>query len=657
MSLKKVVVAVLIVSIVGIGWMMANWPIPVEENSVVRFHAAPTSCSGDKCQENVIPGLVAGYKSFYFNGKPFRILGGSFHYFRTHPKQWRDRLEKMKAAGLNTVTTYVAWNLHEQVRGKYEFRGLFNLPDFIRLVQKMGLHLIVRPGPYICAEWEFGGLPSWLLHDPNMTVRTSKYRPYLDHVTRFFDQLLPLLAKFTYKNGGPIMAFQIENEFGSYGHDVEYMQFLRGLYERFGIDELLFTSDGKDHLYEGGLPGILTSVNFKNEPTAALDALEKFQPDKPLLVTEFWPGWFDHWGEDHHEMPEDEFTAKVDVILSRNASINFYMFVGGTNFGFWNGANAGDQTNLATVTSYDYDALIAEDGDVHPTKYKAFRKLLEKHHLVMNGSSPKVPQNSPKIAFAEVSITKLLRMEDFIRLLPKKPTASVDPMFMEFLSINDGSGQGYGWILYRSLFSSGNSLRLRGKLQDRALLFINGKLLKIIHSKSNVAVEQTIVLHAPLKQINTLDILVENMGRVNYMTLDDQRCGFQGSVQLDGKPLTPWQQISLDFSDEFVSKVQQTSLWQSYNSAETSPCLFRGFLNTDSVEDTFLDMQSWTKGIVLVNGFNLGRYWNVGPQQTLYVPKPFLKIGKNEIIVFELEKPSDRLVFVSRPILDKTQAR
>lgn len=655
MSLKKVVVAVLIVSIVGIGWMMANWPIPVEENSVVHFHAARTSCSGDKCQENVIPGLVAGYKSFYFNGKPFRILGGSFHYFRTHPKQWRDRLEKMKVAGLNTVTTYVAWNLHEQVRGRYEFRGLFNLAEFIRLVQKIGLHLIVRPGPYICAEWEFGGLPSWLLHDPNMTVRTSKYRPYLDHVTRFFDQLLPLLAKFTYKNGGPIVAFQIENEFGSYGHDVEYMQFLRGLYDRYGIDELLFTSDGKNHLYEGSLPGILTSVNFNKETTAALDALEKFQPDKPLLVTEFWPGWFDHWGEDHHEMPEDEFTAKVDVILSRNASINFYMFVGGTNFGFWNGANAGDQTNLATVTSYDYDALISEDGDVHPTKYKAFQKLLEKHHLV-KGSSLKVPQNSPKIAFAEVAITKFLQMEDFIRLLPNKST-SVDPVFMEFLSINDGSGQGYGWILYRTMFSSGNSLRLRGKLQDRALLFVNGKLVKVIHSKSNVAVEQTIVLIAPLKQSNTLDILVENMGRVNYKTLDDQHCGFQGNVELDGKPLSPWKQISLDFSDKFVSQVQQTTLWQSYDSAETSLCLYRGFLDTDSVEDTFLDMQSWTKGIVLVNGFNLGRYWNVGPQQTLYIPKPFLRIGKNEIIVFELEKPSDKLVFVSRPILNKAQAR
>lgn len=651
MTLKKAVVAVLLVTVVVIGWKMANRT--VMENSDVHFHQS--SCSGDKCPDSANRGLVAGYKSFYFNGKPFRILGGSFHYFRTHPQQWRNRLEKMKAAGLNTVTTYVPWNLHEQVRGKYEFRGLFNLPEFIMLVQTVGLHLIVRPGPYICAEWEFGGFPSWLLHDPNMSVRTSKYKPYLDHVMRFFDQLLHLLAKYTYKNGGPIVAFQIENEFGSYGHDVEYLQFLRGLYERYGIDELLFTSDGKDKLYKGSLPGFLTSVNFNRQTAAALDALEKFQPDKPLLVTEFWPGWFDHWGETHHDMSEEDFTAKVDAILSRNASINFYMFVGGTNFGFWNGANPSDRANLATITSYDYDAPISEDGDIHPTKYEAFRKLLMKHHLVEWEHLPKVPQSSPKIAFPDVAITEILRMEDFIRLVPNRVTASVDPVFMEFLSINNDGGQGYGWILYRTLFFSGKSLQLRGKLQDRALLFVNGKLLTVVHDKSSAVWKQTIVLDAQLQKSNTLDILVENMGRVNFKALNGQRCGFQGNVELDGQPLTPWQVISLDFSDEFVSQVQQTKLWQPYSS-QPSPCLYRGFLNADSVEDTFLDMQNWTKGIVLVNGFNMGRYWNIGPQQTLYIPKPFLRIGRNEIIVFELERPSDKLAFVAQPILNKPRA-
>lgn len=631
----------------------------VMENSVktnsVNIRAVQSNCSGEKCSKNVIRGLVASNRNFYFNGMPFRILGGSFHYFRTHPQQWKNRLEKMKAAGLNTVTTYIPWNLHEQVRGKYEFRGLFNLPNFIKLVQKVGLLLIVRPGPYICAEWEFGGLPSWLLHDPNMKVRTSKYKPYMHQVMRFFDQLLPLLAKFTYKsNSGPIIAFQIENEFGSYGHDNEYMQFLRGLYDRYGLDELLFTSDGKDHLHEGSIPGILASVNFNKGHEAALNALEEFQPDKPLLVAEFWPGWFDHWGERHHKMPVDEFTTKVDAILSRNASINFYMFVGGTNFGFWNGANAGELTNLATVTSYDYDAMISENGDIHPTKYEAFRKLLEKHHLV-EGSLPRVPNNSPKVAFGEVPITEVLQLKDLVRLLPKKLNTLMEPVFMEQLSINDDGGQGYGWILYRTWFSSGRSLHLIGKIQDRALILVNGKQVAVIHSKSEAILERTIDLTTPLQNNNTLEVLVENMGRVNYMTLDDQRCGFLGSVKLDGEPLSPWQLISLDFSDEFVSQVQQMTSWRPFYSGP-SPCLCRGFLNTNSVEDTFLDMQNWKKGVVLVNGFNVGRYWNIGPQQTLYIPKPVLKNGQNEIIVFELEKPDDKLAFVAKPILNKTKA-
>lgn len=631
----------------------------VMENSVktnsVNIRAVQSNCSGEKCSKNVIRGLVASNRNFYFNGMPFRILGGSFHYFRTHPQQWKNRLEKMKAAGLNTVTTYIPWNLHEQVRGKYEFRGLFNLPNFIKLVQKVGLLLIVRPGPYICAEWEFGGLPSWLLHDPNMKVRTSKYKPYMHQVMRFFDQLLPLLAKFTYKsNSGPIIAFQIENEFGSYGHDNEYMQFLRGLYDRYGLDELLFTSDGKDHLHEGSIPGILASVNFNKGHEAALNALEEFQPDKPLLVAEFWPGWFDHWGERHHKMPVDEFTTKVDAILSRNASINFYMFVGGTNFGFWNGANAGELTNLATVTSYDYDAMISENGDIHPTKYEAFRKLLEKHHLV-EGSLPRVPNNSPKVAFGEVPITEVLQLKDLVRLLPKKLNTLMEPVFMEQLSIDNDRGQGYGWILYRTWFSSGRSLHLIGKIQDRALILVNGKQVAVIHSKSEAIVERTIDLTTPLQNNNTLEVLVENMGRVNYMTLDDQRCGFLGSVKLDGEPLSPWQLISLDFTDEFVSQVQQMTSWRPFSSGP-SPCLCRGFLNTNSVEDTFLDMQNWKKGVVLVNGFNVGRYWNIGPQQTLYIPKPVLKNGQNEIIVFELEKPDDKLAFVAKPILNKTKA-
>lgn len=595
-------------------------------------------------------GLTVGESSFFFDGTPFRILGGSFHYFRTHPDQWSDRLAKMKAAGLNVVTTYVPWNMHETTRGRVEFTGIFDLRSFIELVHKMGFLMIVRPGPYICAEWEFGGLPSWLLHDRNMSVRTSKYQPFLDSVKDYFDRLLPLLARHTYKNGGPIVAFQIENEFGSYGHDNDYMLFLKSLYEKHGLNELYFTSDGEEHLREGSIPGVLQTVNFNKDPLVPMKALKTFQPNKPLMVTEFWPGWFDHWDEDHHRMPVREFVQKVDAILSMNASINFYMFTGGTNFGFWNGANAGGRADLSTITSYDYDALISESGDVHPMKYEALRQLLVKHNLIST-PLPLIPQNSPKVALGEVSIKESLQFEDLIKNLPNQPSVLMSPVFMEFLDINEGSGQSFGWILYRSTFKSGKSLRLKGMLQYRGQVFLNGKLLKIIRSNERKILDVSLQLNAPLKEQNVLDILVENMGRVNYKELNGERCGFHGTVELDEKILSPWEHFSLDFSDDFVRKTKKSELWQSFK-VEQSPALYRTYVSTNTVEDTFLDMSFWTKGIVLINGFNVGRYWNVGPQQTLYIPKPLLRQGSNEVIVFELEKAAEKVSFISKPILN-----
>lgn len=644
MKLKRLAIVVAFVIVALIAWMLFRHrpsTSPLEHKDVTPDRGGGPGGS---------VGLTVGENSFFFDGKPFRILGGSFHYFRTHPEQWSDRLAKMKAAGLNVVTTYVPWNLHEAVRGRVEFAGLFDLGRFVELVQRTGFLMIVRPGPYICAEWEFGGLPSWLLHDPNMLVRTSKYQPFLDSVKEYFDKLLPLLARYTYRNGGPIVALQIENEFGSYGHDRSYMLFLKSLYEKHGLNELYFTSDGEDHLDEGSIPGILATVNFKKDPLMPMEALKTFQPNKPLMVAEFWPGWFDHWDEDHHRMPVGEFTWKVDAILSMNASINFYMFVGGTNFGFWNGANAGDHADLTTITSYDYDALISENGDVHPTKYKAFRQLLKEHNLILTPLPP-IPQNSPKVALGEVSVKESLQFEDLIKHLPSKPSVHKNPTFMEFLDIYEGSGQSFGWILYRSTFESGKSLRLKGTLQHRGQVFLNGKQLKIIRGNEKKVLDESLHLDASLDEENVLDILVENLGRVNYKELNGERCGFRGTVELDKKLLSPWQHFSLDFSDDFVKKIKMSELWQSFK-VQQSPALYRTYVNANTVEDTFLDMSLWTKGIVLINGFNVGRYWSIGPQQTLYIPKPLLRQGSNEVIIFELEKAAEKVSFISRPILN-----
>lgn len=656
-TLKKLTSTVLVLIAFLILWRIYNlYPASSSHDEVYAFFHQK-NCIGNVCENVGVAaparggeGLVADNGSFFLNGKPFRILSGSFHYFRTHPQQWSDRLWKMRAAGLNTVTIYVPWNLHERIPGNYEFTGFFNLQNFIELVHEVELLLIVRPGPYICAEWEFGGLPSWLLRDPYMSVRTSKSQPYLKHVKAYFDRLLPLLAKYTYKNLGPIVAFQIENEFGSYGHDLKYMQFLKTLYEQHGLNELYFTSDGGRDLSNGSIPGVLAAVNFNFNPLQSLTDLKNFQPGKPLMVAEFWPGWFDQWGKIHHRMHANDFTQKVDTILSKNASVNFYMFVGGTNFGFWNGANSGDLRNLATVTSYDYDALISEHGDIHPKKYEAFRNLLLKHHLI-SLPLPPVPQNSPKVAPGKFSIKETMNLEDLIKLLPNQPIVLENPTFMEYLGVNESSGQSFGWILYRTTFKFGRSLRLLGTLQDRGQIFVNGELLKIFHSNEKTVLDEVLQLNLSLKEQNVLDVLVENMGRVNYQTFNNERRGFYGKFELDYKILSPWQHYSLDFSDNFTVEIRKSAFWQSFNIKPT-PALYRTYVTIHNVEDTFLDMRLWTKGIVLVNGFNVGRYWSIGPQQTLYIPKPLLVQGRNEIIVFELEKPSEKVSFISSPILD-----
>ena len=289
-------------------------------------------------------GLKAHDGSFYMDDRPFRILSGSFHYFRTHPEQWLDRLEKMKAAGLNAISTYIPWNLHEEIRGEFQFEGFWNLLKFIELVQSMGLYMIARPGPYICAEWEQGGFPAWMLHDPYMTFRSSKYPMYLKHVERYFNQLLPILARYTYKRGGPIIAVQVENEFGNLRTiDEAYIKFIVNLYHANNINELLFTSDSSWNLDFVEYPGLLPTVNFADRGKEHLQRLKIFNPGMPLMVGEFWSGWFDQWGKRHSISKKDFFEQAVDDVLSMQASINVYMFVGGTNFGFWNGANADKQ--------------------------------------------------------------------------------------------------------------------------------------------------------------------------------------------------------------------------------------------------------------------------------------------------------------------------
>jgi len=592
--------------------------------------------------------------SFHLDGKPFRIISGSFHYFRTHPEQWKDRLERMKAAYVNTVSTYVPWNLHERQRGVYNFAvDGWDLVRFIKLVEEMELHLIVRPGPYICAEWEYGGFPSWLLHDPNMMTRTSSYKPYMNHVKKYFSQLLPALAPFTRQRGGPIIAFQIENEFGNSKRapDQTYLRFLSNLFQSHNIRELLFTSDNTWPLPNGTLPGVLATVNFNKNPADELKKLRLFQPDKPLMVAEFWPGWFDSWSEKHHTMGVNEFNAAVGTVLAHNASINLYMFVGGTNFGFWNGASYEDHTTIPTVTSYDYDSLISECGDVHPQKFDAFRRLLKKYGLITATKLQPIPVNGPKQAYGLVKVEEMMTM-DSVRKLAAETVILLNPAFMEYLSLNGNGGQGYGYIIYRAHFR-GSVVTLKGAIHDWAQVFVNGFLVKTIDSRKDVQINEHLSFSSQESERNCLEILVENMGRVNVLYHDDTpRKGFQGEVSSDVERIYHWEHIPLEFDSRLIDAIRQSKDWQPVTKYTTTTRLYRGsFTIPQDPLDTFLDMSEWGKGVAIVNGFLLGRYWNVGPQQTLYVPWPLLKKGKNEVIVFELQKAHSVFTFINKSIL------
>lgn len=336
--------------------------------------------------------LTVVENELHINDKPIQLISGAIHYFRIVPEYWEDRLLKLKACGFNCVETYIPWNLHEPKEGEFDFTGIANAVEFIRIAERLGLYVIARPSPYICAEWEFGGLPSWLLADKNMQVR-SYYEPYLEKVDNYYDVLLAKLKPLLQTNGGPIIAMQIENEYGSYGNDKHYLTYIKEAMVKRGIDVLLFTSDGPtDLMLQGGtIDNTLATVNFGSRPEESFAKLQDYFPNTPNIVMEYWNGWFDHWGEEHHQRDPQDAADTFSDMLQSGASVNFYMFHGGTNFGFYNGANF-DENYQPTITSYDYDCPLSETGDITP-KFHAVRESIAKHkdlgELVLPEPTPK----------------------------------------------------------------------------------------------------------------------------------------------------------------------------------------------------------------------------------------------------------------------------
>ncbi len=573
--------------------------------------------------------LRAENGQFYLDGKPFRILSGAMHYFRICPEYWEDRMRKLKQCGFNTVETYCCWNLHERKEGIFDFSGRLDLVKYIETAQKLGLYVILRPGPYICAEWDFGGLPARLLsediplrcNDPRFL---SKLRPYL---LKLFELVKPLLCT----NGGPILAMQVENEYGSYGNDREYMAAVNRIYDEGGIDCLRFTADGSwDLMLSGGmLPGLPAAVNFGSRATENFRGLRLYRPDDPLFCAEFWCGWFDHWYEAHHTRTVESITADTKELLDTGASLNFYLFHGGTNFGFLNGANHTDGQYQPTVTSYDYCALLSECGDLTPA-YHAVRALL-------GAQGPLTVCDSPKAAYGKVTLTEQAA------LLPQAEHLS-SPIRSAQTQTQEELGQDFGYTLYRTTLRgpiTGVALEL-GRVHDRALVFLDGKHIGTVERSRR---RDPMVLTVAAGQTARLEILVENMGRVNYGSKLLDKKGLLDGVRLGPQFHFGWEMLCLPMDD--ISPLR-------WSDAAEGPRFLRGTLTIgETPKDTFLRLDDFTKGFVLINGFNLGRYYTpAGPQKTLYVPAPLLKQGGNEIIVFESDEFHSAVVeFVDKPEL------
>ncbi|MCC8023234.1 MAG: beta-galactosidase [Clostridiales bacterium] len=559
--------------------------------------------------------------SFYLNGEKFNIYAGAIHYFRVHPDYWRDRLEKLKAAGFNTVETYMAWNLHEKRQGAFDFTGILDIRRFLDTAQELGLYAIVRPGPYICAEWDFGGLPGWLLRDRNMRLRCM-YEPYLDCVKRYYEAVYREIADKQITRGGNIIAMQVENEYGSYGNDKQYLRYIEKLMKDCGTEVLMFTSDGPNNtmLSGGSLPDVYKVGNFGSRVKASFDKLDEFQPGKPPMCGEFWNGWFDHWGGMHHKRPYQTLIPELKAMLERNGNFSFYMFHGGTNFGFTAGANYG-KAYSPTVTSYDYDTLLGEWGNYTP-KYHAVRKVLLEHQGKQPGQLPPEPQRQ---TIGRVALTEFASLRAQLgNLGTAHESVAAEPM--EYF------GQSNGLIHYHHDLKGNydaSTLSLDG-LHDRAHVFLDGKRMGILYRNDK---SHNVSLPA-IRGGASIDVLVEGMGHVNYGPKMGDRKGVE-QIRIDNQILFHWTITTLPMDNLMALEFG--------NAACEAPLFLRGTFDTSSRADCFVHLDGFNKGYVYVNGFNLGRYWNIGPQMSLYLPGPVLK-DHNEIIVCELDGYKDAAV-------------
>ncbi len=567
---------------------------------------------------------------FCKDGKPIKLISGAVHYFRNLPETWPDIFEKLRAMGCNCVETYCAWNMHEPKPGTFDFTGRLDIVRFIKEAEKAGLMVIVRPGPYICAEWEFGGLPWWIQREDGLEIR-CRNEVYIRYFDRYLDELLGRVRPLLCTNGGPVILLQCENEYGYYGDDREYLSYLRDGYRRRGIDVPLFTSDGgsEDSLLDGTVEGCLPTLNFGSRVEENFKVHDQLFPNCPKVCMEMWDGWFDAWGDEKHHTTDPQVYAGVVRDMLKKGSLNIYMFIGGTNFGFTSGANHYEKF-APDVTSYDYDALLTECGDV-TEKYKAVREVIRE---ATGKELPPIPKDREKKAYGKVALTRSAGLLSNLDAL-SSPIHSDVPRAMEEYGI------GYGYIAYRTVLNRDyRDAKLSFEsLGDRAQVLVNGKLQGIAYLNDSLEVTVN------AKKGDVLTILVENMGRANFGPKMMRKKGLPGRVLLGGKIHFSWDVYPLPMTD-------LSGLSFGGDEAE-APAFYEGTFTVEEPADTFLRTDSFKKGFVVLNGFNLGRYWEVGPQKTLYVPGPLLKKGENTLLLFESDgrKGEAEVEFVDRPEL------
>lgn len=566
---------------------------------------------------------------FVLDGKPFQVIAGEMHYARIPREYWRARLQMARAMGLNTVATYVFWNVHEPKPGVYDFSGNNDLAAFIKLAAEEHLHVLLRAGPYSCAEWELGGFPAWLLKDPKMaTALRSKDPAFMAPAERWIKRLAQEVGPLQIENGGPVIATQIENEYGNFSNDHAYMRQMYEIFVRAGFNKsLLYTVDPSKALANGMIDGVYAGVNFgTGRAQPALETLEKLRPGQPLFATEYWPGWFDLWGHPHETRPIAPQLEDLNYIFSHNGSVNIYMVHGGTSFGQMAGSSQSTGHYRGNVTSYDYDAPIDEAG--HPTpKFYAYRDVILKY---THEKPLPVPQTAPIVTVPEFHLTST---GSLWKALPA-PVTREQPLTMEQLD------QDYGYILYRRQLDAPVDADLKlDHLYDFAVVYLDGKQVGTL-DRHYLQDDIHLKTAGPMR----LDILVENTGRLNSTKwMREERKGFRGAT-LDGKTLTGWQMYSLPMD----------SPAKGDSAASEGPHFAAGSFTLEQTGDAYLDVRELGKGLIWINGHPLGRFWNIGPQGTLYVPAPWLKKGRNEVAVFELlsDKRSPALRGLTQPILD-----